>query len=100
MTTYQNAIEIAKDKMQQGLIGSDEANVLIVKLIGVQVVTKLPSQVRRALNAAVKNGELGHIKKEGLKPEVYHHINSRARALDIRDTEMREALESIAKVCF
>lgn len=61
MTTYQNAVEIAKDKMQQGLISVDEANVLIVQLIGVRVVSgKMPSQVRKALNEAVKNGKLGY----------------------------------------
>jgi hypothetical protein len=98
MTSYQNAVDIARNKMQLGEITADQANVLIVQMIGVRVVTKLPADVRMALNAAVKAGELGHIKKEGLKPEVYHHKNARGKALEIRNKEMRDALETLAKV--
>lgn len=98
MHSYQNALEIASDKMQQGEITADQANVLVVQMMGVRVITKIPADVRRALNAAVKAGELGHIKKEGLKPEVYHHKNARGKALEIREREMREALAILSKV--
>lgn len=97
MHSYQNALEIATDKMQQGLITADQANVLVVQMMGVRVITKIPADVRKALNAAVKVGELGHIKKEGLKPEVYHHKNARAKALEIREREIREALSILSK---
>lgn len=99
MTSYQNALEIATNKMQLGEITADQANVLIVQMMGVRVISnKLPASVRKALNAAVKAGELGHIKKEGLKPEVYHHKNARPKALAIREREMRGKMQSVNKV--
>lgn len=85
--------------MQLGEITADQANVLIVQMMGVRVITHLPASVRKALNAAVKTGELGHIKKEGMKPEVYHHKNARSKALEIRERETRNTLASLSKVC-
>jgi hypothetical protein len=99
MTSYQNALDYANNKMQLGEITVDQANVLIVQMMGVRVISnKLPASVRKALNAAVKTGELGHIKKEGLKPEVYHHKNGRANALAIREREIRNKMQAINKV--
>lgn len=99
MTSYQNALDYANNKMQMGEITVEQANVLIVQMMGVRVISnRLPADVRKALNAAVKAGELGHIKKEGLKPEVYHHKNARAKALAIREREMRSLLEALNKV--
>lgn len=100
MTSYQNALDYANNKMQMGEITVDQANVLIVQMMGVRVISnKLPASVRKALNAAVKAGELGHIKKEGLKPEVYHHKNARPKALTERERVMRSTLQSVSKVC-
>lgn len=100
MHSYQNALEIALNKMQLGEITAAQANVLIVQMMGVRVISnRLPADVRKALNAAVKAGELGHIKKDGLKPEVYHHKNARANALAVRDVEMRNVLSALTKVC-
>jgi hypothetical protein len=99
MTSYQNAIDYANNKMQMGEITVDQANVLIVQMMGVRVINnRLPADVRKALNAAVKTGELGHIKKEGLKPEVYHHKNARPKALAIREREMSNKMQSVNKV--
>lgn len=98
MHSYQNALEIASNKMQLGEITVDQANVLIVQMMGVRIVTKLPADVRKALNAAVKAGELGHIKKEGLKPEVYHHKNARAKALEARNRTAADSVKSICKI--
>ena len=100
MTSIQNAREYAKDQMQQGKITAAEANVLIVQIAGIMVVNnKLPMEVRKALNEAVKRGELGRLKKDGLKPEFYHHKNARARALDEQRRIARVSIESI-KGCF
>lgn len=98
MHSFQNALEIALNKIQMGEINADQANVLIVQMMGVRVVTKIPADIRKSLNAAVKAGELGHIKKEGLKPEVYHHKNARAKALEIREREEREAKLNLLKI--
>ena len=98
MTTYQNAVEIAQDKVSKGELTTEQANVLIVQMIGVQIVKKLPAQIRKQLNDAVSRGELAHIKKSGLLPEVYHHVNARARAIETREREMRNAIQSLSKV--
>ena len=99
MTSKQNILEHVTDQMQQGNLSAAQANVLMVQMEGVRIVTgKMPADVRKALNSAVKAGELGHIKKEGLKPESYHHKNARARALEEREREMRNALFTLSKV--
>lgn len=96
MTSYNNALTYATDQLQRGLINADQANVLVVQIMGTRVINgKIPATVRKALNAAVKAGELGHIKKEGLKPEVYHHKNGRARALEERERQYNKSLESL-----
>ena len=99
MMSMNDAVVIAKDKIDQGLMNTDQANVYIVQLLGVRIVTKLDRATRQALNNAVKIGELGHIKKDGLKPEVYHHKNSRGRAIEIRNKIALESVEKIKSVC-
>jgi hypothetical protein len=99
MGNRQNAIEHVTDQMQQGKMTAAEANVIMVQIEGVRIVNgKIPSDVRKALNAAVKVGELGHIKKDGLQPEVYHHKNARGRAIEERRRIQRDAIASIAKI--
>ncbi len=99
MTSKSNSAEIAKDKMQSGQMTADQANVYMVQLEGFRLITgKMHGSVRKALNEAVKRGELGHIKKEGLKPEAYHHINGRANALEAREAHFKAALESIKNI--
>lgn len=96
MTTYTNAVEYAQDQMRQGKINAAQANVLIVQMMGVRVIEgRIPADVRKALNEAVKNGELGRLRKDGLKPEIYHHKNARARALD---EQARIAAASISSI--
>ena len=99
MTSYQNAVDYVKDQMQQGKMNSAQANVMIVQMIGVQEIKgTVPREVRKAYNDAVKAGELGHIKKEGLKPEVYHHKNARSNALEYRNKVERTKLETLKNV--
>lgn len=81
MTSLQNAIQYATDQLQQGKVTADEANVLIVQMAGFRVVNKLSREVRKALNDAVKKGELGRLKKDGLKPEIYFHKNGMENAI-------------------
>ena len=52
----------------------DQKNVELIRVKRFTLCTsKIPASVRRALNAALKNGELGHVKKDGHKPEAYFH---------------------------
>jgi hypothetical protein len=51
-----------------------KANVEKVRAKRVWLVrNRLSRGVRKALNDAVKRGELGHLKKDGHKPEAYFH---------------------------
>jgi hypothetical protein len=73
MDISQNDLERLIDLVQRGEITAEQANVQKVLWQRVLLVSKLPSDVRKALNAAVKRGELGHMKKEAHKPEAYFH---------------------------
>lgn len=70
----QNDIEHLQDLMQKGELTADQANVQMVRNERFRmVVNSLPASLRKALNAAVRSGELGHMKKDGHKPECYFH---------------------------
>ena len=97
--TYQNDIERLCDQVNLGVITADEANVEKVKIRRVQLVTsKIPAQVRKALNAAVKRGSLGHMKKDGRKPEAYYHPTFEYMAHDARRKHESETLKALAGV--
>lgn len=99
MTSRQNGLDYVRDQMQQGKMTAAEANVLMVQMEGVRLITgRVMADVRKALNAAVKAGELGHIKKDGLKPEAYHHKNARAKALEARNRAAADSVKSICKI--
>jgi len=70
----QNDLEHIKDLLQRGEITADRANVMMVLAQRVKLVTSsIPANVRKALNEAVKAGELARVKKDGHKPEAYFH---------------------------
>jgi hypothetical protein len=74
MKLSQNDFEHIKDLRSRGEITLDQAHVQMVKAQRVKLIEcRLPRDVRAALNAAVKRGELGHVKKDGHKPEAYFH---------------------------
>lgn len=52
----------------------------------------IPAQVRRELRAAVGAGVLGHLKKDGLKPEIFYHPDHKHGAVE---RQKREAAYSI-----
>lgn len=60
--------------------------------------SKVPAQVRRDLRAAVKAGVLGHMPKDGLKPEIFYHPVHRASAVAIREREAMYSIQCIAGV--
>lgn len=96
MTSYKNAVDYAADQMKHGKINAAQANVLIVKMMGIRVIKgKLPADVRKALNDAVKVGELGRLAKDGLKPEIYHHKNARAKAFGEQERIATASINSI-----
>ena len=100
MRLKQNHIEHLQDLMQRGEITSEQANVERVKMARVKmVINRLPSDVRKSLNAAVKRGELGHIKKDGHKPEVYFHPHFEHLAIGDRNQRARDVANAVIGIC-
>ncbi|UED70752.1 hypothetical protein [Brevibacillus sp. HD3.3A] len=94
----QNDMEWLQDMVQRGEMTAERANVEKVRMGRVLIVNSLPAQVRSALNAAVKTGELCHKKKTGRKPEVYYHPNFEHLANEERDRVEKQMLEALAGV--
>jgi len=59
---------------------------------------RIPQQVRRELMAAVKAGALGHLKKDGLKPEIFFHPDHENGAIERQKREAAYSIECIATV--
>ena len=94
----QNDIEHLQNRIELGDITASEANVELVRMHRVKVVKgRLPRDVRAALNAAVKDGRLDHMKKDGLKPEVYFHPEFVHMARSARSWSELRAQNAIAK---
>lgn len=95
----QNNRERVMDQLNRGVISADEANVqMVLDERFRMVVHRLPREIRKALNDAVKNKKLGHLKKDGLKPEVYYHPNFKYLAIEARNKIAKEKVASIQKV--
>lgn len=60
---------------------------------------RIPAQVRKELNAAVKAGMLGRLPKDGLKPEIFFDPRHTNLAREIQANEAIYAIENIRKVC-
>ena len=58
---------------------------------------RIPREVRKELMAAVKAGLLGHLKKDGLKPEIFYHPDHRNGAIELQKREAAYAVSCIAK---
>lgn len=99
MQLNQNDREYLMDSARNGGLTADQANVEMVKMQRVRLVTsRIPAQVRKALTAAVKRGELGHMKRDGHKPEAYYHPNFDYMARDERAKHERSVYEALAGV--
>lgn len=74
-------------------------NVTRILCEGSRIITgRIPAQVRAQLRAAVKDGVLGHLKKDGLKPEIFYHPDHKLSAKERQAREAAYAIECIAKV--
>lgn len=99
MELHQNDLENIKDLFNLGKISVSEANVQMVLASRVRIVGKVPRDMRTALNRAVKEGRLGHLKKDGQKPECYYHPTFEYMAIAERNRIERENAMAVAKVC-
>ena len=96
MELRQNDLERIQDKLQQGLISLDEANVEMIKCQRVRLIkSKLHANTRKALNQAVRDGILGHMKKDNYKPECYYFKPFKHMADDARTREHNKAIDSL-----
>lgn len=98
----QNDIEHLQDLMQRGELTAAQANVQMVRDQRYRmVINRLPADVRKALNEAVRSGLLGHMKKDGHKPECYFHPTFEYLANAERLKREREviSLRGTATVC-
>lgn len=74
-------------------------NVQNILLQGSRVVyARIPAQVRKELMTAVKAGALGHLKKDGLKPEIFFHPDHKHGAVERQKNEAAYAISCVAKV--
>lgn len=85
---------------EKGELDGIGPNAMVFRLMGASLVAgRMPREVRAELAEAVKLGKLGHIKKEGLRPEVFFHPNARSYAIDLREAHFRQAVNAIRGVC-
>lgn len=73
------------ERMRSGELTAAEANVEMVRMERVRLVTvRMSRDVRAALSAAVASGRLGRVARDGDKPEAYYHPDFRYLALGER----------------
>jgi len=99
MMNQQSAIEAAKGMMENGM-SLDDANIEIVRMMGVRIVSGgFDRRTRSALMQGVKDGKLGHLKKDGLKPEAFFHPNAIWSAKEERNKIANAGIRAIQACC-
>ena len=94
----QQALQYAKGVIDNGMSAAD-ANIELVRMMGVKVCTGLDRSTRSALMAGVKEGRIGRLAKDGAKPEVFFHPNSVWRAKEVRNLVASNAARALLSVC-
>jgi len=59
---------------------------------------RIPAEVRKELMAAVREGYLGRLAKDGLKPEIFYHPDHKDGAIECQNGEAAYSVNCIAKV--
>lgn len=96
----QNDLETIQDKLERGIITLEKANVEMVRAERFRIITnRVPMNVRKALNKAVKLGELGHTKKSKSSPEVYFHPAFEYVANAAVRKRAENTIKALASVC-
>lgn len=97
--TTQSELENLYDRVSKHELTPAQANVEKVRMQRVKLVTaRIPAEVRKSLNQAVKDGLLAHKKRDGRKPEVYYHPNFDYLVEGERNAHARRKLEAVANV--
>lgn len=88
-----------KEKMMTMYTDEFGPNVQNILVQATRVIRgRIPAQVRKELAAAVKAGALGHLKKDGLKPEIFFHPDHKHGAIERQKAEAMYAAKCIAGV--
>lgn len=75
-------------------------NVAMIRSEGVRIIYgPIPGFIRKDIYLAVKQGLLGRLMKDGLRPEAFFHPGSRDEACRIRDEIAMAGVRAIAKIC-
>lgn len=75
-------------------------NVAMIRDEGYRIVEALRHrEIRNELMRGVKLGHIGHVKKEGLLPEIFYHPDHKDEAINARAEEAIRAKAAIAKIC-
>lgn len=62
------------------------------------VVGRIPASVRKDLREAVKDGVLGRLPKDGLKPEVFFHPAHKGSAKELQMRHAAADIDAIRKI--
>lgn len=74
-------------------------NVDLIRAGATRVIRgKMPMQVRKELLAAVRDGHLGRLKKDGLKPEIFFHPDHKNGAIERQKREADYSIGLLSKV--
>lgn len=74
-------------------------NAQLLRSEGIRIVYHLPREVRKELMAGVKAGHLGHLRKQGLMPEMFFRPDCEAAAHQKRLDEVHRAADALKAVC-
>lgn len=93
------ALAELRERLRAGEINLAYANVEMIRIERFRLITgRVPRDIRALLNAAVKDGRLGHLPKDGHKPEAYFHPSFGYLAKTARNEAQAGAVRAIAQV--
>lgn len=96
MTTTPEELKAA---LEQGRLHEVAPNAEQIRSQATRVVgCRVPQSVRQELRLAVKAGLLGHLPKDGLKPEIFFHPDHLHAARERQNREALYAVGCISKV--
>lgn len=89
----------AREVSPNGYSDAYGPNVANILAHGSRVITsRIPAQVRAELRLAVKDRVLGHLPKDGLKPEVFFHPAHKGSAKELQVRHATADIEAIRKI--
>lgn len=91
-------MDTADLEMMAKIRGIENTVEIVMRARYVKVVPGLDRRIRDNLDLAVKDGQLGHVKKSGFKGEFYYSPSAEWLVMDIRENQRRECWREMEKV--